>query len=106
MRSNTTDCSTNAGGVAELMRLSGLAALEGADLLRWVDSYGEANLAARLGFVLESAGAGDEVTLDALEHPRPVARTYLEPGVRGGRLVKRWNLIVPGYLLPAAGQPA
>ena len=95
----------NAGGVAELMRLSGLAALNSDQLLRWVDSYGEANLAARLGFVLESAGMSDDAMLNALEARRPASRAYLEPGVRGGRLVKRWNLIVPSYLVPRKGQP-
>jgi predicted transcriptional regulator of viral defense system len=95
----------NAGGMAELMRLSGLPALNGQRLLHWVDVYDEANLAARLGFVLESTGMRDEATLAALEQRRPKARTYLEPHVRGGRLVKRWNLIVPTHLLPRASRP-
>lgn len=95
----------NAGGVAELMRSSGLADLSGSQLLRWVDAYGEANLAARLGFVLESAGVSDDALLHALAERRPVSRAYLEPGVRGGSLVKRWNLIVPRYLLPREQRP-
>jgi predicted transcriptional regulator of viral defense system len=95
----------NAGGTAELMRLSGLAALNGRELVRWVDYYGEANLAARLGFVLESAGmSGQEATLLELEQRRPRARVYFEPGARGGRLVKRWNLIVPAHLRGALGE--
>jgi len=95
----------NAGGVAELMRLSGLAPLSGAQLLHWVDFYGEANLAARLGVVLESAGMSDDATLNALEERRPASRAYMEPGVRGGSLVRRWNLIVPSYLLPRESEP-
>ena len=88
----------NAGGTAELMRLSGLAALNGENLLRWV--------AARLGFLLESAGISDQRTLLELERRRPLARAYLEPGTRGGRLVKRWNLIVPNHLRPGPSETA
>jgi predicted transcriptional regulator of viral defense system len=90
----------NAGGMAELLRgLSALPPLDGDELLRWVDHYREANLAGRLGFVLESLNvAGLERTLGELERRRPRARVYLEPGTRGGRLVARWNLIVPGHL--------
>lgn len=94
----------NAGGIAELMRLSGLPALDGLQLLRWVDQYGEANLAARLGFVLESAGMSEQATLLELERRRPRARVYLEAGAHGGRLVRRWNLIVPAQFRLAAGE--
>jgi predicted transcriptional regulator of viral defense system len=94
----------NAGGMAELMRLSGLPALDGRQLLRWVDHYNETSLAARLGFVLESAGMSDQRTLLDLERRRPHARAYLEPGSRGGNVVKRWNLIVSNHLRPASGE--
>src|SRR6266508_2846878 len=53
----------NAGGLAELLRgVSALPRLDADELLRWVDHYGEANLAARLGFALESS---DRAGLDA-----------------------------------------
>lgn len=93
----------NAGGMAELLRgLSALPPLDGERVLRWVDHFGEANLAARLGFVLESVDLDvDAKLLDELERRRPQARVYLEPGTRGGKLVRRWNLIVPAYLRPA-----
>lgn len=98
----------NAGGMAELLRgLSAMPALDGEQLLRWVDHYGEASLAARVGFVLESANvAGLERTLLELERRRPRARVYLESGTRGGRLVRRWNLIVPAHLRPAPREAA
>lgn len=99
----------NAGGMAELLRgVSALPPLDGEALLRWVDHYGEANLAARLGFVLESSDlAGrDAKLLDELARRRPPARSYLEPGTRGGNLVSRWNLIVPAHLRPAPREEA
>lgn len=99
----------NAGGVAELMRgVSALPSLDGEGLLRWVDHYAEANLAARLGFVLESSDlAGlDAKLLVELERRRPHARVYLEPGTRGGKLVSRWNVIVPAHLRPAPREAA
>lgn len=98
----------NAGGMAELLRgLSALPTLDGDELLRWVDHYKEANVAARLGFVLESVNvAGLDRTLLELERRRPHARVYLEPGTRGGSLVGRWNLIVPAHLRPGPREPA
>ena len=91
----------NAGGMAELLRgVSALRRLDAEQLLRWVDHYDEANLAARLGFVLESSDLADDNTtlLNELERRAPRARVYLEPGTRGGNLVRRWNVIVPPYL--------
>lgn len=97
----------NAGGMAELLRgVGALPRVDGEELLRWVEHYGEANLAARLGFVLESSDvAGHDATLlEELERRRPHARVYLEPGTRGGRLLKRWNLIVPKHLVSSRGE--
>jgi predicted transcriptional regulator of viral defense system len=99
----------NAGGMAELLRgVSALRSLDSEQLLRWVDHYGEANLAARLGFVLESTGLADDDPrlLYELERRRPKARVYLERGTRGGRLVRRWSLIVPRHLLPNRSETA
>ena len=96
----------NAGGVVEVLRgAGGLPPLQSDEVLRWVDRYGEANLAARLGFVLESADRPDqELSLLAqLERRRPSATAYLQRGRRGGRLLPRWNLIVPGDLLGPRG---
>jgi predicted transcriptional regulator of viral defense system len=99
----------NAGGMAELLRgVSALPPLDGRQALRWVDHFGEANLAARLGYVLESLDlAGRDATLlDELERRRPRARIYLDPGTRGGNVVPRWNVIVPAHLREPPGEAA
>jgi predicted transcriptional regulator of viral defense system len=98
----------NAGGMSELLRgVSALPPLDRQQVLRWVDHYDEANLAARLGFVLEATEHDrDEVLLQELERRRPTARVYLEPGARGGKLVGRWNLIVPDHLRPEPSEAA
>jgi len=99
----------NAGGMAELLRgLSALPPLDGRQVLRWVDHFGEANLAARLGYLLESLDlAGRDATLlDELERRRPRARVYLESGTRGGNVVARWNVIVPAHLRQAPREAA
>lgn len=99
----------NAGGMAELLRgVGALPRVDGEELLRWVEHYGEANLAARLGFVLESGDVAgrDAALLEELERRRPHARVYLEPGTRGGRVVTRWNVIAPAHLRSALAEPA
>src|SRR6266540_3062940 len=71
----------NAGGIAEILRgVGALPPVDGEQLLRWVEHYGEANLAARLGFVLESSDMArrDAALLQELERRRPHARVYLE----------------------------
>ncbi|MBA2426269.1 MAG: hypothetical protein H0V60_04190 [Actinobacteria bacterium] len=104
------DCTripSNAGGVVELLRaVPALPTLDPHELLRWVDHYAEANLAARLGFLLETTERREEETavLPQLERHKPTTRIYLERGQRGGKLVSRWNLIVPSYLLSRATQ--
>lgn len=88
----------NVGGMDELLRsVSALrASLDPKKLLHWVDFYQEANLAARLGFILEWANiTSDPDLFDRLEAQRPSSRIYLEPDQRGGQLSRRWNVIVP-----------
>jgi predicted transcriptional regulator of viral defense system len=95
----------NAGGLAELLRaVPALPKLKPNELLRWIDHYAEKNLAARLGFLLETTDRGEDelAILPELERRRPSGRIYLERSRRGGRLVQRWNLIVPAHLLPQA----
>lgn len=100
------DCAripSNVGGFAELLRAAAaLPRLDPQELLRWVDHYAEANLAARLGFLLETTERREEevAILPELERRRPSTRNYLVRDQRGGRLVARWNLIVPSNLLP------
>lgn len=93
----------NAGGIEELTRaIDLLPPLDAAEVVRWVDHYGEASPTARLGYLLESSGVyGPETALvRALLERRPAHRVYLAERRRGGRLVSRWNLIVPAHLLP------
>lgn len=98
----------NAGGFAELLRAAAaLPRLEPSELLRWVDHYGEANLAARLGFLLEIVDRADK-TLDILpelESRRPRTRIYLDRRSKGGHLVTRWNLIVARHMLRSREEP-
>ncbi|MDQ3661995.1 MAG: hypothetical protein M3454_13245 [Actinomycetota bacterium] len=93
---------SNAGGFVDLYRAAtALPRLDPSELLRWVDHYAEANLAARLGFLLETTERREEevAILPELERRIPTTRIYLERGQRGGRIVSRWNLIVPSHLL-------
>jgi predicted transcriptional regulator of viral defense system len=95
----------NAGGVEELSRaIDMLPVLDEEEVLRWVDHYGEAVLPARLGYLLERSGVHgpDEPLLKALEERRPSHRVYLAERRPGGRLVPRWNLIVPSHLASGA----
>jgi predicted transcriptional regulator of viral defense system len=99
----------NAGGMAELLRgLTALPPLDGREVLRWVDHYSESNLAARLGYMLESLDlvGRDRALLYELERRRPRARVYLESGTRGGNVVRRWNVIVPAHLRQASREVA
>ena len=100
------DCArvpTNAGGIDELSRaMSMLPPLDGAEVIRWVDYYAEAVLPARLGYLLEGFGFldSDAPVVKALLERRPAHHAYLGERRPGGRLVARWNLIVPPYLPP------
>ena len=97
------DCArvpANAGGVEELARaVDMLPPLAAGEVIRWVDRYAEAVLAARLGYLLERSGLyGPETPLvRELQRRRPAHRTYLAERRPGGRLVARWNLIVPPH---------
>ena len=91
----------NAGGIEELARaVDLLPALHAEEVVRWVDHYAEAALAARLGYLLERSGlyAPETALVRALLERRPAHRVYLTERRRGGRLVSRWNLIVPAHL--------
>lgn len=95
---------TNAGGMAEVSRaMSSLPAFRPAAVLEWVDRYGEANLAARVGFLLEWAVGPrvDRGMLSELERRRPAATLYLDPARRGGTLHQRWNVIAPRHFFEA-----
>lgn len=93
---------SNTGGVAELLRgVSALPELDRDELLKWVDHYGDASVASRVGYLLQSTERPDRElrVLADLEHRRPSSRAYFDPGKRRGKLVSRWNLLVPAELL-------
>ncbi len=95
----------NAGGVEELARaIDMLPVLDHEKVLHWVDRYGEVTTAARLGYLLELSGVHGPKTplIRALLERRPSHRVYLADRRPGGRLVSRWNLIVPPHLASAS----
>jgi predicted transcriptional regulator of viral defense system len=96
---------SNAGGVAELLRsVSALLELDPDELLKWVDQYGDAAVASRVGYLLQATERPERElqVLAALEHRRPSFRAYFDPGKRRGKLVSRWNLLVPAELLESS----
>ncbi len=63
-------------------------------------------LDAALGWFLEGhpdAGKGSEALMRRLEKRVPKQPVYLGPRARGGRLQRRWNLIVPPHLSLESG---
>ena len=92
----------NVGGIEELSRaVDMLPMLHDEEVVRWVDYYAEAAIAPRLGYLLELSGLHGPGTplVRALLRRRPTYRVYLAERRPGGRLVSRWNLIVPPYLM-------
>lgn len=92
-----------AGGMEEVWRsLEHVPVLDFKPLERYVTLIQRPVLAARLGFLLEvhaARWATPDDLLSRLEKFRPRGPVSLE-GRRAGRLVKRWNLIVPPNLPP------
>jgi predicted transcriptional regulator of viral defense system len=75
-------------------------------VLEYAAVLGSATTAARVGFFLEQHRESlmvPEEVLDELERLRPRNPHYMEHKDRpGGRLLKRWNLIVPSAVLERA----
>lgn len=93
---------SNAGGVADLLRsITGLPELDPDEVLLWLDHYGDAAAAARVGYLLQVTDRPEREfpLLSALEQRRPRSRVYFDPSKRSGKLVARWNLLVPPQLL-------
>jgi len=93
------------GGIEEVWRsLSAVPAVDPGPLVDYVRVLGSHTVAARVGYFLdvrrdELAVPGE--TLDELESLRPRQAMYLDRSL-GGRLVNRWNLIVPDELVEQA----
>jgi predicted transcriptional regulator of viral defense system len=88
-----------AGGLEEVLQsVGGLSALDLDRLAGYLERLGQRRLYALVGFYLEREATRLFVPsdfLDRLARERPRGRVYLEPRRRGGRLLTRWNLIVP-----------
>ena len=86
---------------------AGLAVLDLELLWRVLAAYGEKGLFAAVGWFLERQQRAlfvpDEF-LRRLEKHRPKSPHYLLRGERGGRLARRWNLILPDVLVQP-GEP-
>ena len=90
-----------AGGWEEVWRsLEGIRLLDLRAVLAYLERLDNATTAALVGFFLEQhqeALGLDAAELASLEPMRPKSKHYLSR-TEGGRLAKRWNLIVPERL--------
>ena len=65
-------------------------------------ALGSSLTAARVGFFLEQNAEAlmvEEMHLDKLQAHAPRQPRYLDSTRKSGRLVNRWNLVVPDYVL-------
>ncbi len=93
-----------AGGWEEVWRsLEAIASFDTAQVVDYTLRLNNATLAAKVGFYLEQLPEVlkvDEAYLQQLEDHRPHSPHYLERTKRShGKLIKRWNLIIPEALL-------
>lgn len=92
-----------AGGLEELVRSAGAFPTLDLDLLMDIlRRYGTANLWSATGWFLERFQKDFHVPpefLTRIESHRPRSPQYLDRGRRGGKLVSRWNLILPDILM-------
>ncbi len=88
-----------AGGLEEIMESGkAMAVLDLEVLGAYLDLLGARRLFAILGFFLEQQAERLFVPaafLARLERKRPASNVYLDQHQRGGRLFRRWNLVVP-----------
>jgi len=91
------------GGWEEIWRsFQGIGYLKGDELLEYVSKLENSTTAARVGFYLEDRKENfgvKEQTLQKLENFLPKNPRYLDRNQKGGKLIKRWKLIVPDYVL-------
>ena len=88
-----------AGGLEEVMESGrAMAVLDLEVLGAYLDLLGQRRLFSILGFFLGQQAERLFVPatfLERLERKRPASNVYLDQHQRGGRLVRRWNLVVP-----------
>ena len=91
------------GGLEELVHsAAGFPVLELGLVEELLSRYNIANLWAAMGWFLERYQRGfyvPEALLNRLEKHHPRSPQYLERTSRGGKLVPRWNLILPRTIL-------
>ncbi len=93
------------GGTAELIEsAAGFPVLELPLLLEVLEAYGQKGLWASVGWFLEQHKTTfyvQDEDLAKFQRRVPKVPLYLNPGQRGGVLVRRWNVIVPENLMRA-----
>jgi len=91
------------GGLEELLQsAAGFGVLDFSLLMRILEAYGEKTLWALVGWFLEHHQERFFPPASLLEvcvRRRPRQPVYVPRNQRGGKLVSRWNLILPGALL-------
>jgi len=89
-----------AGGLEEVMESAEAISVLDLDALgAYLHLLDQRRQFAILGFFLERQAQRLFVPppfLERLERARPASKVYLDKHQRGGRLIRRWNLIVPG----------
>lgn len=86
-----------AGGLEEVLRsCDNLLALDELELVSYLKLLGSRTTIAKVGFFVEAIGlVRNPDIMELLRDHLPKAPTYLFRDDRQGKLVKRWNLIVP-----------
>lgn len=86
-----------AGGLEEVLRsCDNLLGLDEAELVKYLRLLGNRTTIAKVGFFVEAIGlVHNPDMMELLRDYLPKAPTYLFRDDRQGKLVKRWNLIVP-----------
>lgn len=88
-----------AGGLEEILKsFASLPHLNGSRVLAHLERIGERSIYHRLGFILSIVGNRARIPKELIRDLRDrlsMRVYYLLPGQKGGRLVKKWRLIVP-----------
>jgi predicted transcriptional regulator of viral defense system len=101
------DRPNNTGGWEEIWQSAGHISILNLDkVIEYANLLNNATTIAKLGFFLEQFQQQfdvDEHILNYLETKKPSSTHYLERNKREpGKLLKRWNLVVPNYIIERA----
>lgn len=96
------------GGWEQIWRsFEGVGYLQIENIIEYVRALDNATTAAKVGYFLEDnldTISVEEKKLVELEKMKPKQRHYMERDSANGKLVSRWNLIVPEYILKRGWQ--